>query len=582
VVQLVAVYCPAIDIVRWHLLAAGPVAFGAQPAVRTDAHRIVLASLVPETDVHCAHVVVVAVEVPGTGTSPVHTGITCRTRIPVGAIVVVERVQASLQQITRIVGAQVAVVAIQVAAALTRALLAHISRRARIAVAARIGVVCVRTSKGRVTSIIGADIPVVAVERGAALALPVQTVVPGSAGIAVVAQSAVGTVLAADFRIARIVRTWIAIPAIRDVHEYALSAHTMVTDGARILVVALSLVVVMDAPDLGIARVISADVAVVAVESRSRIAGSIPTQIPGRADIAVVARILVVGVDATFPRIAEIVGAWIAVVAVDRSFAGATPLLAALPNRAFVAVVADLALVGRLKRALAGHRVARSGQAFGTEPVGLAALDHGSRVHRTRLRKRIQIAEQRTVADIPVLQLSAIRVSHAFARHCEAQALTQRAGIVHRTRILVVAGGAVEFRQAACSGQAVIVGAAVSVVADDLRPYAHALITVIGLGAHVCVAAFGTGENLAHAADVRIATVGSTLVIVVARDVVDLPVTVVVEAIAHLLKGHTRVTVGKAGLFANSQAGTFAPLIFNVAGCSQRQLDRRNRAIANS
>ena len=73
--------------------------------------------------------------------------------------------------------------------------------------------------------------------------------------------------------------------------------------------------------------------------------------------------------------VAEVVGADVAVVAVDRDSASTLSRLAGLPHGTGIAVVAEEAFVGRYQGAFAVCGVASGGQALGPDSFGLGADD---------------------------------------------------------------------------------------------------------------------------------------------------------------------------------------------------------------
>ncbi len=113
----------------------------------------------------------------------------------------------------------------------------------------------------------------------------------------------------------------------------------------------------MYAADSGIAGIVRADVAVVAVPRAAGLALSLRAHIPHRAGVAVVARKRVVGVDAADRRIAGVVRADVAVVA-DHRLAQAGAVRAKVPGRAEIAVVAGLPFVRRYGNAPADRFIA--------------------------------------------------------------------------------------------------------------------------------------------------------------------------------------------------------------------------------
>src|SRR5207249_2439347 len=127
------------------------------------------------------------------------------------------------------------------------------------------GVVGVDTARRRVAGVVRADVPVVAVECGAADAHPAAAPIVRRAGVAVVAGRRVVGVHAARGRIAGVVGADVAVVAVGREAADADSAAAPIIEGAGVPVAARGRVVGVDAPRGGVAAVVGAGVAVAAV-----------------------------------------------------------------------------------------------------------------------------------------------------------------------------------------------------------------------------------------------------------------------------------------------------------------------------
>ena len=136
------------------------------------------------------------------------------------------------------------------------------------------------------------------------------------AGVPVAARRRVVRVDTARRRVARVVRAHVAVVAVGRRAADAGAAAARVCRRARVPVVARRRVVRVDAARRRVARVVRADVAVVAVGRRSADTDAAAARIRGRAGIPVAAGNRVVRVDTARRRVARVVRAHVAVVAV--------------------------------------------------------------------------------------------------------------------------------------------------------------------------------------------------------------------------------------------------------------------------
>lgn len=173
-----------------------------------------------------------------------------------------------MNRITRIVGANVAVVTRQRGSTNARSSRACIVSRARISVAAWVGVVDMHTAGCRVAGIVGANVGVVANQRRTAQAGSARTNIADCAGVAVAAWIGVVGVRAARGGVTPVVGADVAVAAIRrrTTHAYATGAD--VARGTSVTVAA-GVGVVGEHADAARARICRAHVAVVALAVRA-------------------------------------------------------------------------------------------------------------------------------------------------------------------------------------------------------------------------------------------------------------------------------------------------------------------------
>ena len=250
----------------------------------------------------------------------------------------------AIDRVTAIVGADIAVVAILGPLTMALALDANVGESANVVIVARSGIELVDTAKHGVTGVVGADVAIVAVfdlpgtgAVGADVAL--------GAGVAVIAGGCIGDTHTTCLRRTGIIRTHVVVVAIHREPRHANTTIAMVAAGTEVLVVARSRVGLVHAALRRVAAIVSAGVAVVAGERRTVLALPSATDVSDRANVAVLARLGVGRVHAANPRLAAIVRAGVAVVAVGGGAGQANALLAGIAHGAGVIIVAGVALV---------------------------------------------------------------------------------------------------------------------------------------------------------------------------------------------------------------------------------------------
>jgi len=260
-------------------------------------------------------------------------------------------------------GATVAVVAVKLARALAQAQAALVGSGTHVAVVAGCGIELVGTSRFRVATVVGTYIVVVAVCSDAPLAHAPLALVHLGALISVVALLLIGRVLAPFFRVARIIGAGIPVVAPENTGRNACAVSADIPGGASITVIAGHGVIVENATGAGFAGIAGARVVVVALEDPRGFAHTAGAGIAGGAVVAVIARPVVVLVNATLHRVAPVESAVVGIVTVERAHSLARPALARVSGGADVAIVARVGVVfvaaacGRIARVI-GAQVA--------------------------------------------------------------------------------------------------------------------------------------------------------------------------------------------------------------------------------
>jgi hypothetical protein len=202
------------------------------------------------------------------------TGLACaagaEVRVRAGQAIVtrqgVIRIEAPHLWSAGIIGADVTVVTEHWDTAATRPFVADFIGGAFVSVITRRFVIDVQTANFKIAIIIGTDILVVTIGRFPGFALPCATGIILGTGIAIIAGIAVGDKGATTFRLAGIVRTQVSIVAGQGSCGNALAQMAVVTRGADVRVVARSLIQGVDTALLRVARIGGANVVVIAAQ----------------------------------------------------------------------------------------------------------------------------------------------------------------------------------------------------------------------------------------------------------------------------------------------------------------------------
>jgi len=211
-----------------------------------------------------------------------------RTRIAVLTRGFVHQVLATGLRIAEIVGADVGIIAVEEAAIGTSAICAMVVQGALIPVFALALIGGVEAPLYQVTPVVGADIPVITVNRDESLALAIVADVAHSAGVAVVARGLVEKMRAPGLRVAEVGGANVCIITVDQLRVDTVTVHAFVAPGARVLVVADCVSGRVQTTDRGIARIGRARIAVFAIDCGSGSAYTGDTLARDRTQVAVI------------------------------------------------------------------------------------------------------------------------------------------------------------------------------------------------------------------------------------------------------------------------------------------------------
>jgi len=409
-------------------------------------------------------------------------------------------------------------------------------------------------------------------------------VVTFGASVGVIATRGIGSVHAPSFRIARVVGADVAVVAYC-IESRLASVHRMAgfKTVARIPVVTHKCFARF-AARVGVARLRAvAHVAVVANQRSPPIAFSVVALVVDGTNISVITGEGVGGKDAARQRIAGVVGARVVVGTTQWYAARTYTLTAFVPDGAGVPVFACKPLVVRHFRALAGGRVAGGVQTDGVRPLCRSRADNlGSGGDRTFERPILQVADESAVTQIVVFQLRTISVGLAIARDLLSAALTIRTLVSHSAGIIVIAGGAVVLEHASAGTVAAVIRARVAVIAGDGVANANSCLAVVGDGARVSIQAFPFVKlDILAPAFALTVVIGAVVVVVtqvyvvpfVLHRFVHVAVAVVVVAVALLFCRCGRVAWGQTFFSTHPHALAGAVLVLDLARCPEGQGD---------
>ena len=287
--------------------------------------------------------------------------------------------------VARIIGTDVAIIAVKLGTRDAEAIAASVADGAGVIIGTAPDNSGVSATCHGSTRILGARVPIVTILEACEAALPFPAQVPGRAGVAVVTASHIGRVQTANGAVATIVRADVGVVALQGGAAQALPIDANVPGGTCIVVIARGRVVQVQAPNCRITTIIGARVVVRADGSYPTNADSIFAKVTDGAAIAIgTGQPLIGGFEAAGSGLsiagrgqAWCVGPGCRRRAFDVAGWGHLALVGQLGLIAEESPVADVAV-------LQGHTialfltVARNGEA-GTE-AAIAFISHGARV----------------------------------------------------------------------------------------------------------------------------------------------------------------------------------------------------------
>lgn len=251
-----------------------------------------------------------------------------------------------------IFGAQVGIIAVSFRAGNAISVLAKISGGARITIFAGGFVVGEDAADLRITAIVRTGIGVVTGESNSTSASPVQTDRIHGTRVPVIAGALGIDCHAPQLQLAKILGAAIAVVALKQTAASAESGITMVQHSANVIVIAIGRIGDKGAPRLGVARVVSAWIGIVTGQRTTADALPEVTMVTGCADATVIAWRRIEAVDTTGGRVTAIIGAQVVVIALRQPTVDTGPRIAVVPHRAGVAIAA---------RGLVGHVLTQAG-----------------------------------------------------------------------------------------------------------------------------------------------------------------------------------------------------------------------------
>lgn len=371
------------------------------------------------------------------------------------------------------------------------------------------------TASGRVAGVAGAGVAIIAGQRPRAGAGVVLAHISRRASVAVVANRHVGLAHATGDDVARIVGAEVAIVTVHAAASTTSPAGAKLIRGTGITIIAGQFIRLVDAPYPGLATVVSAGVPITAYPPRPRLALTGGAGIALCADLAIVARDLV-GLEATASfREADIVGTQIAIIA------GEAPGADALAQVAVVRGGANIIVVARDLIELVATADGRVTVVCGANVV-IVAIEQPGRDTGTISTTLPHGAGIVIIAGTVLGQMLAPPASRAGIRGAGVQviALQSRPGetfaplaeVIHGTIVAVIAWGTTKGMDAPGLRIAGICGAWICIVAVDGSPrLTLSDLTVVAIGALVEVVT-GNVRGRVGAPETRVATIFRTAV----------------------------------------------------------------------
>jgi hypothetical protein len=341
-------------------------------------------------------------------------------------------------------------------------------------------------------------------------------------------------VVATDHGGAEIVGARIGIIAIDLAHADADATTAGIARCTWVTVITWVAVLGMSAPHQRQTTVGRTRVAIIAIHGLATNALTVAAGIVEGADTAVIAWGRVGLVDAALLRVAKVIGADLAVIAIQEPGRLARTFDAAFAGGAGVIVVAT---------------------------AGFGCMH---------------------TAQIGVARVGGARVAIVTATHMGSTARSVNAEIGNGARVAIVARGRVERKLAARFTIADIVSAGIAVVTDNHGPDTLATAAVVGHSARIAVVAGALVEGRVDAAVDPGAAICRAAIAIITSAFIDLAIAVVVQSVTGILFRNGRIAVAQAGLRAAPLAIAGTRLVGHMAQRGKAQVHGLVAALANT
>ena len=173
----------------------------------------------------------------------------------------------------------------------------------------------------------------------------------------------------------------------------------------------------MLAPCQFVAGVVSADVLVVAIEELQAHALPSPALVCTAARTAVIARFGIVDIDTACHRVAAIIGAEVAIIAIGSRSANALPRDTNIAEGADIGVLTEHAIGAGCEPTLAGIGLTNCHQARAVGTIRVRTFDYRIGVDDTLVGQLLHVADQSAVAKVAIFQGIAVSVDLAATVH---------------------------------------------------------------------------------------------------------------------------------------------------------------------
>jgi hypothetical protein len=470
-----------------------------------------------------AQVTIVAVRRKATYAGPGVAAVARGTSVAVIASARNVDTETTTVQVTTVVGAGITVVAIKRRAPRTGTSAAGVGGSAGIAIIASRGIVRIGAARHGITAVIGTAVAVVTISGGTSQAYARQAGIPGAAGVVVVAATRVISISTTAGWLAGIVGTDVTVIAVPGRTRDTGPRRALVGHRTRVAIITIERVVRRHAAGGHVARIVGAEITVVAVRRRATNTDTTTACICERTGTAIIAGALVVNRHTTAATVTGVIRTAVAVVAVQPRTGHARSSTADVVLRAGVGIIAG-------HRVVVGH--ASAGRIAGVVGTTVTIITVRRRAAKTtsatagvRRCTRVAIVASCRVVDghATAGRIAAVvsaNVAVVTDRGCASNACTARTGVVGGTGIAIVTGHAVVGSGASTCRVATIVGAQVTIVAvrreatyADPGAAAVARGTSVAVGASVGVVGKGATRH-------QITAPGGTGIAIVAERVI--------------------------------------------------------------